>query len=92
MTSDPILREVYKAKDKLAKQYGGDAHKLFEHLRELAKEHPELVITYLKGMIKVGRWANEHKHTEFDFMRGDEDYKYKFGGLNRHVMRVTVTK
>ena len=29
---------------------------------EMAKEHPELVITYLKGMIKVGRWANEHKH------------------------------
>jgi ABC-type nitrate/sulfonate/bicarbonate transport system substrate-binding protein len=28
----------------------------------MAKEHPELVITFLKGMIKVGRWANEHKH------------------------------
>ena len=28
----------------------------------MAKEHPELVIKFLKGMIKVGRWANEHKH------------------------------
>jgi len=28
----------------------------------MAEEHPELVITFLKGMIKVGRWANEHKH------------------------------
>ncbi|MFH0983511.1 MAG: hypothetical protein V2A79_18490, partial [Planctomycetota bacterium] len=28
----------------------------------MAKEHPELVITFLKGMIKVGRWTNEHKH------------------------------
>jgi ABC-type nitrate/sulfonate/bicarbonate transport system substrate-binding protein len=27
----------------------------------MAKEHPELVVTYLKSMIKVGRWANEHK-------------------------------
>ncbi|MCJ7514216.1 MAG: hypothetical protein MUO23_14785 [Anaerolineales bacterium] len=27
----------------------------------MAKEHPELVVTFLKGMIKVGRWANEHK-------------------------------
>ncbi len=27
----------------------------------MAKEHPELVITYMKAMIKVGRWANEHK-------------------------------
>jgi len=27
----------------------------------MAKEHPELVVTFMKGMIKVGRWANEHK-------------------------------
>ncbi len=29
--------------------------------REMAEQHPELVVTFLKGMIKVGRWANEHK-------------------------------
>jgi ABC-type nitrate/sulfonate/bicarbonate transport system substrate-binding protein len=28
----------------------------------MAKQHPELVVTFMKGMIKVGRWANEHKH------------------------------
>jgi ABC-type nitrate/sulfonate/bicarbonate transport system substrate-binding protein len=28
----------------------------------LADEHPQLVIAHLKAMIKVGRWANEHKH------------------------------
>ena len=28
----------------------------------MAKEHPELVVAYMKAMIKVGRWANEHKH------------------------------
>lgn len=27
----------------------------------MANEHPELVVTYMKAMIKVGRWANEHK-------------------------------
>ena len=27
----------------------------------MAKEHPELVIAYMKAMIKVGRWANDHK-------------------------------
>lgn len=26
------------------------------------EEHPELVVTLLKGLIKVGRWANAHKH------------------------------
>ena len=28
---------------------------------EMAEQHPELVVTFMKGMIKVGRWANEHK-------------------------------
>jgi ABC-type nitrate/sulfonate/bicarbonate transport system substrate-binding protein len=28
----------------------------------MAKNHPELVVAFMKGMIKVGRWANEHKH------------------------------
>ena len=29
---------------------------------EMAEAHPELAVTFLKGMIKVGRWANEHRH------------------------------
>ena len=29
---------------------------------EMAEKHPELAVTFLKGMIKVGRWSNEHKH------------------------------
>jgi ABC-type nitrate/sulfonate/bicarbonate transport system substrate-binding protein len=28
----------------------------------MAEQHPELVVTFMKAMIKVGRWANEHKH------------------------------
>ncbi len=28
----------------------------------MAEKHPELAVTFMKGMIKVGRWANEHKH------------------------------
>ncbi len=27
----------------------------------MAEEHPELVVTYMKAMIKVGRWANQYK-------------------------------
>lgn len=26
------------------------------------EEHPELVVALLKGLIKIGRWSNEHKH------------------------------
>jgi ABC-type nitrate/sulfonate/bicarbonate transport system substrate-binding protein len=28
----------------------------------MAEEHPELVVAFMKGMIKVGRWSNEYKH------------------------------
>ena len=37
------------------------------------------------------QWACEHGRYEFDFMRGDEEYKYRFGGVNKYVMRVIVS-
>ena len=40
----------------------------------------------------VLEWCCENKRTEFDFMRGDEEYKYRFGALNQYVMRVKVTR
>lgn len=36
------------------------------------------------------QWACEHGRYEFDFMRGDEEYKYRFGGVNKYVMRATT--
>jgi ABC-type nitrate/sulfonate/bicarbonate transport system substrate-binding protein len=27
----------------------------------MAEKHPELAVAFMKGMIRVGRWANEHK-------------------------------
>jgi CelD/BcsL family acetyltransferase involved in cellulose biosynthesis len=47
------------------------------------------------GWVLLGyllEWANEHKRQYFDFMRGDEQYKYRFGAVDRRVMRVTVRK
>ena len=47
------------------------------------------------GWVLLGyllQWANEHGRSEFDFMRGDEDYKYKFGAVKREVMRVRVVR
>lgn len=35
-------------------------------------------------------WACEHGRSEFDFMRGDEAYKYRFGAVNRHVVRARL--
>jgi CelD/BcsL family acetyltransferase involved in cellulose biosynthesis len=46
------------------------------------------------GWVLLGhqiQWACEHGRYEFDFMRGDEEYKYRFGGINKFVMRAIVT-
>lgn len=48
---------------------------------------------YSPGWVLLGhllQWANENKREELDFMRGDEEYKYRFGAVDRHVMRVRV--
>ena len=29
---------------------------------EMAERYPELAVAFMKGMIRVGRWSNEHKH------------------------------
>lgn len=36
--------------------------------------------------------ANEEKKTVFDFMRGDEEYKYRFGAINHYVVRVIIQR
>jgi CelD/BcsL family acetyltransferase involved in cellulose biosynthesis len=38
------------------------------------------------------QWACEHGRSEFDFMRGNEEYKYRFGGKDRQVMRIRLSR
>jgi len=50
---------------------------------------------YSPGWVLLGellQWANANGRKAFDFMRGDEDYKFRFGAQKRDVMRVTITK
>ena len=50
---------------------------------------------YSPGWVLLGyilQWANEQGYQEFDFMRGDEKYKYRFGAVDRFVMRATVKR
>ena len=47
------------------------------------------------GWVLLGyllQWANENKRSEFDFMRGNEDYKYRFGGVDSFVVRARVIR
>jgi CelD/BcsL family acetyltransferase involved in cellulose biosynthesis len=38
------------------------------------------------------QWCCENGRSEFDFMRGDEEYKYRLGGVNKYVMRARVIR
>jgi CelD/BcsL family acetyltransferase involved in cellulose biosynthesis len=40
----------------------------------------------------VIQWCCENQCHEFDFMRGNEEYKYRFGAVNRFVMRARVIR
>lgn len=42
---------------------------------EMAENHPELVVAFMKGMIKVGRWSNEHKHAAAAILDRQTFYK-----------------
>jgi CelD/BcsL family acetyltransferase involved in cellulose biosynthesis len=47
------------------------------------------------GWVLLGyllQWANENKRERFDFMRGNEDYKYRFGATDRYVVRLSLQK
>lgn len=41
-------------------------------------------------MAELVRWCAQHGRTVFDFMRGGEEYKYRFGAVDRFVERVTI--
>jgi CelD/BcsL family acetyltransferase involved in cellulose biosynthesis len=38
------------------------------------------------------RWAVEQGRKEFDFLRGDEDYKFRLGGIPRSIYRLTIRR
>ena len=61
-------------------------NKLWGYNSGVSRDHME----FSPGWVLLGhviQWCCENGRTEFDFMRGDEDYKYRFGGVNRYVMR-----
>jgi CelD/BcsL family acetyltransferase involved in cellulose biosynthesis len=66
------------------------ANKLWGYNSGVSREHMELSPGWVLLTHQI-QWACEHGRYEFDFMRGDEEYKYRFGGVDRHVMRVIVS-
>ncbi|MBK9925935.1 MAG: GNAT family N-acetyltransferase [Anaerolineales bacterium] len=66
-------------------------NKLWGYNSGVSREHME----FSPGWVLLGhtiQWCCENNRHEFDFMRGDEEYKYRFGGVDRFVMRVRVIR
>lgn len=66
-------------------------NKLWGYNSGVSSEHRELSPGWVL-LAHTIQWCSENGRYEFDFMRGDEEYKYRFGGVNQYVMRVKVTK
>ena len=65
-------------------------NKLWGYNSGVSRDHME----FSPGWVLLGhviQWCCENGRAEFDFMRGDEEYKYRFGGVNKYVMRARVT-
>ncbi|MGH2582315.1 MAG: GNAT family N-acetyltransferase [Anaerolineales bacterium] len=43
-------------------------------------------------MAEMVKWCIANRREVFDFMRGAEDYKYRFGGIDRYVNKVTISR
>ncbi|NWG05908.1 MAG: GNAT family N-acetyltransferase [Chloroflexi bacterium] len=66
-------------------------NKLWGYNSGVSRDHME----FSPGWVLLGhtiQWCCENGRYEFDFMRGDEEYKYRFGGVNKYVMRAKVAK
>jgi CelD/BcsL family acetyltransferase involved in cellulose biosynthesis len=66
-------------------------NKLWGYNSGVSSEHRELSPGWVL-LAHTIQWCCENGRYEFDFMRGDEEYKYRFGGVNQYVMRVRVNR
>ena len=66
-------------------------NKLWGYNSGVSRDHMELSPGWVL-LANTIQWCCENGRTEFDFMRGDEEYKYRLGGVNRFVMRARAVK
>ena len=66
-------------------------NKLWGYNSGVSSEHRELSPGWVL-LTHTIQWCCENGRYEFDFMRGDEEYKYRFGGVNGYVMRVRLIR
>jgi hypothetical protein len=60
MIDDPIIEEIYQARQRLLDECSGDLQKLMDRLREAEARHPDRVVT--KAALQERRRASEASH------------------------------
>jgi len=65
--------------------------KLWGYNSGVSRDHMELSPGWVLTA-EVIQWCCQNNRWEFDFMRGDEEYKYRLGGVNKYVMRVRLSR
>jgi CelD/BcsL family acetyltransferase involved in cellulose biosynthesis len=69
----------------------------FDYLNRLWVYNSGISVAHIEfspGWVLLGyqlKWCNETHHEAFDFMRGDEEYKYRFGAIDRYLERAILT-
>lgn len=66
-------------------------NKLWGYNSGVSRDHME----FSPGWVLLAHtieWCCQNGREEFDFMRGDEEYKYRFGGINKYVMRARALR
>ncbi len=48
MTPDPVISELHRIKDEIAKEFNYDVHALFEHIRQLEKTSGRTYVSFEK--------------------------------------------
>ena len=48
MTPDPVISELHRIKDEIAKEFNYDVHALFEHIRQLEKASGRTYVSFEK--------------------------------------------
>jgi len=70
----------------------------FDYLNQIWVYNSGLNRSFLElspGWVLLGyllQWANENKRSHFDFMRGGEEYKYRFGAVDKFVVSAKVSR
>lgn len=76
MKPDPLIEEIWKTKDDLARQARYDVHRFFNELRRWSAEHPGgIPLVSAEDLRRLAQSAEFHQSQHADLVLKDEQKK-----------------